>query len=79
MNDEFTTAIERRPLATTIDYYAERLAEHEKALTFLRRNLLSADAALKVGFADRSLGKRCLRINRVKESSCASSCKARAS
>ena len=57
MNDEFTTAIEQRPLSTTIDYYAERLPQHEKALTFLRRNLLSVAAALKVGFADRSLGK----------------------
>jgi hypothetical protein len=56
MND-LATKIEQRPLATTVEYYAGRLAENEKALSFLRRNLLSADAALKVGFADRSLGK----------------------
>ena len=54
----FTQRIFSAPLATTIDYYAERLVDNDKALTFLRRNLLSADAELKVGFADRTLGKQ---------------------
>ncbi len=54
----FTQRIFSAPLATTIDYYAERLVDNDKALTFLRRNLLSSDADLKVGFADRTLGKQ---------------------
>ena len=57
MND-LATRIEQQPLATTIEYYAGRLAENEKALSFLRRNLLSADVELNVGFADRTLGKQ---------------------
>ncbi len=54
----FTQRIFSAPLATTIDYYAERLVDNDKALTFLRKNLLSADANLKVGFSDRTLGKQ---------------------
>jgi hypothetical protein len=57
MND-LAVRIEQRPLATTIEYYAQRLTDSEKALSFLQRNLLSADVELKVGFADRTLGKQ---------------------
>ena len=65
------------PLATTIEYYAERLAENEKALSFLRRNLLSADAGSESRLR-RSNARQsaCRHINRVKGNSCASSCKA---
>jgi hypothetical protein len=44
------------PLATTIDYYAQCMSA--KARVFLTKNALCDDAALRVGFADRTLGKQ---------------------
>ncbi|WP_197172499.1 hypothetical protein, partial [Novipirellula aureliae] len=57
MND-LATMIEEHPLATTIDYYASKLPENEKAISFLKSNRLASDATLKVGFADRTFGKQ---------------------
>jgi hypothetical protein len=44
------------PLATTIDYYVTCL--HEKAQAFLSKHAICDDAALRVGFADRTLGNQ---------------------
>lgn len=44
------------PLATTIDYYARCI--NDKARAFLNKHALCDDAILRVGFADRTLGKQ---------------------
>ena len=56
MNNEFLLKVNENPLDTTVDYYASSMSE--KAVMFLESNCLSADAALKVGFSDRTLGKQ---------------------
>jgi hypothetical protein len=56
MNDDLTGRIEAQPLAAVIDYYAERLPANPRAIGFLERHRLTADAKLRVGFADRTLG-----------------------
>ena len=52
----FTQRLVDQPLAATIDYYARHLNDHAHA--FLKRNGLSADESLRVGFADRTLGNQ---------------------
>ena len=52
----FTQRLVDQPLAATVDYYARHLNDHAHA--FLKRNGLSADESLRVGFADRTLGKQ---------------------
>ena len=52
----FTQRLVDQPLAATIDYYARHLNDHAHA--FLKGNCLSADESLRVGFADRTLGKQ---------------------
>jgi len=56
--NERITMIEEHPLAATVDYYASKLSENEKAISFLKSNRLASDVTLKVGFADRTLGKQ---------------------
>ena len=56
MNGEFLERIEADPLAAVVEYYAERLHENPRALRFLEQRRLAADAHLRVGFADRTLG-----------------------
>ncbi len=44
------------PLFTTVMYYATCLVASVKALAYLTQNCLLADADLRVGFSDRTLG-----------------------
>ena len=50
----FTQRLFDQPLETIIDYYAHHLGD--AANIFLEANCLSANAGLRVGFADRTLG-----------------------
>ena len=56
MNNDFIQNMLAHPLKTTIEYYATCLAACAKAGAYLARNCLASDAALQVGFADRTLG-----------------------
>jgi len=55
-NNDFTQRLLADPLATVADYYARHL--NAAAHAFLQRNCLGADDGLRVGFADRTLGKQ---------------------
>ena len=57
MHEDFQQNMLTHPLQTTISYYAMCLMACAKAVAYLTRNCLTADAELQVGFADRSLGK----------------------
>ncbi|WP_150122666.1 hypothetical protein [Rhodopirellula islandica] len=52
----FTQRLLDSPLATVADYYTRHL--NDNAHPFLSKNCLSADDSLRVGFADRTLGKQ---------------------
>ena len=56
MNDDFIHNMLAQPLRTTVAYYATCLVACAKAVAYLARNCLASDAALQVGFADRTLG-----------------------
>ena len=58
-NQEFIEQLQANPLATVSDYYASCLDTNPKALDYLQRHALyiPEDLSLKVGFADRTLGK----------------------
>jgi hypothetical protein len=57
-NQDFYQTILEAPLPATIEYYAQCLKNNGKAIGYLARHGLSSEAALQVGFADRSLGKQ---------------------
>src|SRR6056297_3277313 len=65
MNEDLIQRIEQQPLAAVLEYYAACLPHNQRALDFLQRQALSADSALQVGFADRTLGTH-LPSNRTK-------------
>lgn len=64
--DNLPAKIHAQPLAAVIEYYGACLPQNQRALAFLQRQALSPDAGLRVGFADRTLGKQ-LPTNYVKE------------
>ena len=55
-NNDFIQSMLAHPLKTTVAYYATCLVACAKAVAYLARNCLASDAALQVGFADRTLG-----------------------
>src|SRR6056297_3389777 len=65
MNEDLIQRIEQQPLPAVLEYYAACLPRNQRALDFLQRQALSADSALQVGFADRTLGTH-LPSNRIK-------------
>ncbi len=56
MNNDFLQNMLAHPLKATVAYYATCLVACAKAVAYLARNCLASDAALQVGFADRTLG-----------------------
>ena len=55
-NNDFLQNMLAHPLKATVAYYATCLVACAKAVAYLARNCLAFDAALQVGFADRTLG-----------------------
>jgi len=55
-NNDLTQRLLADPMATVADYYARHL--NAAAHAFLQRNCLAAHDGLRVGFADRTLGKQ---------------------
>lgn len=58
MYNELYQRLLSEPLAATIDYYAQRLPSSPTAIEYLERSALSRNAALRVGFGDRTLGRQ---------------------
>ncbi len=56
MSNDFIQNMLADPLKATVVYYATRLVACAKAVAYLARICLASDAALQVGFADRTLG-----------------------
>jgi hypothetical protein len=56
MNHDFLQNMMAHPLKATVAYYATCLVACAKAVAYLARNCLASDAALQVGFANRTLG-----------------------